>query len=142
MNRMDEMDALKDQDWSKVCGAVDEGVKAGVQFAFARIHAREKRRRLVMRSLAVAACLALVAGMGSIALRRSTDAPDRVAVSAPEAKVLSNDSIVYAARADACFHLHSACSAAMAEQVELQMITALEFEKKLCDVCGVNVQLP
>lgn len=142
MKRTDELDALKREDWSKVYGAVPEGVNAGVQFAFARIHARERRRRVVMRSLALAACLALVIGMGSLTLFRGADAPDRVAAPAPEAKVLSGDSIVYAARADACFHVHSGCSAAMAEQVELQLVTALEFEKKLCPVCGVNVRLP
>ena len=142
MNRKDEFDALRNEDWAKVYAAVPESVNAGVQFAFARIHAREKRRKYVMRSLACAACLALVIGMGSLVLHRESDGADRIAVSAPEMKALTDESIVYAAMADAYFHVYSACSGAMAEQVELPLVTALEFEKKICPVCGAYVQLP
>ena len=142
MNRMDEFDALKNEDWSNVYGAVPESVNIGVQFAFSRIHAREKRRRQTMRFMALAACLALVIGMGSIVFRREADAPDRIASPEVELRVLAPDSIVHAAMADAYFHIQSNCSGAMAEQVELPLITALEFEKEICPICGANVRLP
>lgn len=142
MNQIHEFDTLKNEDWAQVYGSVPEGVNAGVQFAFARIHAREKRRRRVMRALACAACIALVMGTGSLVLRREADAPDRIASPAAELKVLGEDSVVFAAMADAYFHVHASCKEAMAEQVELQLVTALEFEKELCPVCGANVRLP
>ena len=142
MIQMNEFDALRNEDWSKVYGEVPDGVNAGVQFAFARIRAREKRRRVVLRAVACAACLALVAGMASLSLRRPADAPDRVAAPAPELKLLTDESTVYAAMADAYFHVRSGCSGAMAEQVELPLVTALEFEKEICPVCGADVRLP
>lgn len=142
MNRMDEFDALKNENWGKVYADVPDSVHAGVQFAFMRIRAQEKRRKNAMRVLACAACLALVIGMAALMLGRSADAPDRVAAPNVELRVLKNSDIVYAARADACFHVYGNCSEAMAEQVELQLVTALEFEKELCRVCGAKVQLP
>lgn len=142
MIQMNEFDALRNEDWSNVYGTVPESVNAGVEFAFARIRAREKRRRVALRALACAACFALVVGMASLNLRRPADAPDRVASPAPELKLLTDESIVYAAMADAYFHVRSDCSGAMAEQVELPLITALEFEKEICPVCGADVRLP
>lgn len=142
MKRMDELDVLKNEKWSEVYADVPDSVRAGVQFAFMRIRAREKKRRTALRTLACAACLALVIGAAGLMLGREADAPDRVAAPSVELRTLKSDDTVYAARADACFHVRADCSEAMAEQVELQLITALEFEKKLCPVCGASVTLP
>lgn len=142
MKRMDELDVLKNEKWSEVYADVPDSVQAGVQFAFMRIRAREKKRRTALRALACAACLALVIGAAGFMLGREVDAPDRVAAPSVELRTLKSDDTVYAARADACFHVRADCSEAMAEQVELQLITALEFEKKLCPVCGASVTLP
>ena len=137
-----EIDALRNEKWSGVYGDVPDSVSAGVQFAFARIRALERRKKIIVRVAACAACMAIVLGAGGAVLGGKGDSPDRIAAPVAQAKLLSHDSIVHAARADGCFHVYSGCSAAMAEQVEVQLVTALEFEKKLCPVCGVNVQLP
>lgn len=142
MNRIEDFDALRSQDWSSVYADVPDCVNEGVQLAFARIRAHERRRKNTMRVLACAACLVLVAGVAGITLRREPEAPDRVAAAQLQLRTLAMESVVYAAQADACFHVDSGCSAAMAEQVQLQLVTALEFEKELCPVCGRNVQLP
>ena len=142
MNQMDEHDILRDLDWSGVYADVPESVSAGVQFAFMRIRQREKRRKTALRALSAAACIAMVLAAGSLALKRENDAPDLVAAPRVELTVLSPDSRVYAARADDYFHINPACRAAMAEQVELQLVTALEFHKEKCPVCGAGVRLP
>lgn len=142
MNQMHEQDELRDLDWSGVYADVPESVSAGVQFAFLRIRRREKRRKAVLRGLSAAACIALAVAAGSFALKKSGDAPDLVAAPKVEMQVLSLDSRVYAARADDYFHISPTCRAAMAEQVEMQLVTALEFHKEKCSVCGANVLLP
>ena len=142
MNQMDEHDVLQDLDWSGVYADVPESVSAGVQFAFMRIRRREKRRKTFIRALSAAACIALALAAGSLAFRPESDAPDLVAAPRVELTVLSPDSRVYAAQADDYFHISSSCRAAMAEQVELQLVTALEFHKEKCAVCGADVRLP
>jgi len=142
MSRIDEFDALRNEDWSRVYADVPHCVNEGVQLAFARIRARERRRRATARTLAFAACFVLVFGAAGLMLRRDPDTTDRVAAPQVELRSLNYDSIVYAAQADPYFHINSRCSAAMAEQVKLQLVTALEFQKEICSICGGNVQLP
>lgn len=142
MSRIDEFDALKNENWSQLYAEVPPCVNEGVQLAFARIRARERRRRATVRTLALAACLVLVFGAAGMMLRRDPDTTDRVAAPQVELRSLNYDSNVYAAQADPYFHVHSRCSAAMAEQVKLQLVTALEFQKEICPSCGGNVQLP
>lgn len=142
MNRIDEFDALRSQDWSSVYADVPDCVNEGVQLAFARIRARERRRKTMIRTLACAACLVLVVGAAALTLRREPEAPDRVAAPQVQLRTLTMESTVYAAQADPYFHVDSGCSAAMAEQVQLQLVTAMEFEKEICPNCGRNVQLP
>lgn len=142
MNRMDEHDVLKDLDWSKVYSDVPESVSAGVQFAFLRIRARQKKRRIILRAAALAACLCLAVLAGGMMIQREGDAPDLVAAPRVELRTLSMDDRVYAAQADDYFHIHASCAAAMAEQVDVQLVTALEFGKAKCPICGANVLLP
>lgn len=141
MKRMNEDDALRNEKWADVYADVPQAVQLGVQHAFKRIRAREKMRRRTVRTLACAACLVLIVGATGLFLRPGVDAPDRVAAPNVEFKTLNTHDVVYAAPADVCFHLRPDCSNAMAEQVELQLETALEFQKTLCPVCGINVRL-
>ena len=142
MNRMDEHDVLKDLDWSKVYADVPESVSAGVQYAFLRIRAHQKRRKMILRTVAAAACVCLAVIAGGLMLQREGDAPDLVASPEMELRTLSLSDRVYAAQADDYFHIHASCSAAMAEQVDVQLVTALEFGKLKCDICGADVLLP
>lgn len=143
MKRMNDGDALKNAGWTEAYADVPENVQLGVQQAFLQIRVRERRRRNALRGLACAACFACVAvgALLGLNLHAGQDVPDHVAEPAVQLRSLAPDDIVYAARADACFHVRSDCSEAMAEQVELQLQTALEFEKTLCPVCGAYVQL-
>lgn len=143
MNRTDEFDALKAMDWSGVYGDVPRSVNDGVQIAFARIRARERRRRQSVRMLSLAACLCIALGAGALVLGRDkAEAPDRVAAPAAEIRALAKDAIVHASKEDPCFHIRKDCSEIAGEAVELQLMTALEFEKRLCAVCGEDVRLP
>lgn len=142
MSRIDQFDDLRNENWSQVYGDVPDCVNEGVQLAFARIRIHERRRKNAVRTLAMAACFVLVFGAAGLMLRRDPDSTDRVAAPQVELRTLSYDSSVYAAQADPYFHVHERCSGAMAEQVKLQLVTALEFQKEICPSCGANVQLP
>ena len=95
-----------------------------------------------LRALACAAGLALIVGVAGLTLGREKDMTDRVAAPSASLRTLREDEIVSSAAADACFHLRKDCSRAEADQVALQLVTALEFEKELCPACGGNVLLP
>lgn len=142
MNRMDEFDALRGEDWSKVYRDVPQSVNEGVQLAFARIHARERRRRQTLRFASMAACLCLLAGAGALVLGRGGNSTDHVASPSVAAQLLSRDSIVYASLDDACFHVHENCGEILDGAVQLQLVTALEFEKRACPACAANILLP
>lgn len=141
MKQMNETDALRNAKWEDVYADVPPSVDLGVQLAFARIRIQERRRRALKRTLACAACLAVIAGAAGLALRPRAEAPDRVTAPGVELRTLCDGDIVYAARADEYYHVRPDCGSAMAEQVELQLETAREFQKKLCPVCGANVRV-
>lgn len=143
MNRMDEMDALRKENWGEVYREVPQSVNDGVQLAFARIRAHERRRKQIYRAVSVAACLCVALGVGAVALKgRGSDAPDRVAAPVVQMRLLARDEIVYACKEDACFHLKADCAQRRGDLVELLLETALEFEKELCPACGAGVELP
>lgn len=143
MNRIEEFDSLRNEEWDKVYADVPPSVNEGVQLAFERIRAYERRRKQGLRLISIAACLCVVLGVGAVALRSApAKAPDRVAAPISESRILARDEIVYASKEDACFHVRGDCPKAQGENVELQLMTALEFEKKLCDECGAGVGLP
>lgn len=141
MNQKDKQDFLKDLDWFGVYADVPDSVSAGAQYAFLRIRQREKRRRFVIRSLSAAACIVLMLCVGVFALRSPGKAPDIVAAPEISVEMLEPGDTVYAAQADDYFHIRTDCSSAMAEQVRLQLVTALEFDKEKCPVCGAGVYL-
>lgn len=143
MNRIDEFDALRREDWGEVYADVPQTVNEGVQLAFERIRAYERRRKQGLRLISIAACLCVVLGVGAVALRSNpVKAPDRVAAPLTDVYILARDETVYASKADACFHVKADCAKAQGETVELQLMTALEFEKNLCAECGAGVALP
>lgn len=142
MDQRNESDVLKGEKWDGLYADVPDAVVAGMEAAFARIHRRERRGRFALRALACAAGLALIVGVAGLTLGREKDMTDRVAAPSASLRTLREDEIVYSAPADACFHLRKDCSRAEADQVALQLVTALEFEKQLCPACGGNVLLP
>jgi len=143
MKQIEEFDALRKENWDGVYADVPQSVHEGVQLAFARIHARERRRKQTFRLISMAACLCVVLGVGAVALRRGpADAPDRVAAPITQSRILARDEIVHASMQDACFHVRPDCEEIQGETVELQLMTALEFEKSLCPECGAGVGLP
>lgn len=142
MDQRNERDVLEDESWAGLYADVPDAVMAGLEASLARIHRREKRGRFALRALACAAGLALIVGVAGLTLGREKDMTDRVAAPGASLRTLREDEIVYSARTDECFHLRKDCSRAEADQVALQLITALEFEKQLCPACGANVLLP
>ena len=143
MNRIEEFDAMRNENWDGVYADVPQSVNEGVHLAFERIRAHERRRKQTFRLISMAACLCVVLGVGAVALRRGpADAPDRVAAPITETRILARDELVHASKEDGCFHVRPDCEKALGETVELQLMTALEFEKSLCPACGAGVGLP
>ena len=136
--RGNDRDALRELDWSKVYAPVPGAVDDGVRVAFLRIRQRGLHRRRALKWAVCAACLVLCAG-AALMFRSESRAPDRVVPLAPEAVRLDADSVVYASRADACFHVKPDCERIEGEIVALKLVTAREFEKALCPACGANV---
>ena len=139
--RRDERDELFALDWSKVYANVPGAVDDGVRVAFLRIRERRRKRMRMLRLTACAACLLVMAGAAGLMLRGGQSAPDRVVPLAPEAIQLTGDSEVYASRGDDCFHVRPECPRAEGEPVALKLVTAKEFEKTLCPVCGSGVAI-
>lgn len=142
MNQRNETDVLKGEDWDGLYADVPDAVVAGVEASLARIHRRERRARFALRAMACAAGLALIVGVAGLTLGRGKDTMDRVAAPGASLRTLREDEIVYSAPADDCFHLRKNCSRAEGDQLALQLVTALEFEKALCPACGADVVLP
>lgn len=139
MKQTDDRDALRERDWKGVWARTPDCVTDGMHAAFDRIHARELRRRQVRKIALCAACVVLALGMAAYGVRaRMNDRLDHVAQPQIEALVLTQDSEVFAANADPCFHIRADCPKAGDGCVALKLISALEFEKTLCPVCGAN----
>ena len=138
-----EMDPLRSENWAGVYADVPEEVSAGVKLAYMRIRRYEMRKKRIMRAAAIAACAVLAVGVCSFSLsgRKTVDPPDYVASPAVETTVLTLSNTVYTSNSDACFHVYASCPHAGERSVDLQLVTALEFQKILCETCGVNVQI-
>ena len=137
--RRDERDELFALDWSKVYANVPGAVDDGVRIAFMRIRESRRRRLRTLRIAACAACAVIAVGAAALLLRGGGSAPDRVVPLAPEAVTLTDDSVVYASREDAHFHLKADCARAEGETVALKYVTAREFEKTACSACGASI---
>ena len=138
-----QMDPLRSENWAGVYKDVPEEVDAAVKLAFMRIRRHELRRKRMIRSLSLAACAVLAVGVCAVSLgnKKPADTPDRVAAPVQEITTLSLDDTVYSSNDDACFHVYESCSHAGEKTVKIQLVTALEFEKTLCETCGANVQI-
>lgn len=138
-----QMDPLRSENWAGVYQNVPKEVDAAVKLAFVRIRRHEQRKKRMIRTLSLAACTVLAVGVCAVSLRGRTvpDTPDRVAAPVKEITILSLNDTVYSSNDDACFHVYENCSHAGGKTVKLQLVTALEFEKTLCETCGANVQI-
>ena len=127
MKQTDDRDALRERDWKSVWARTPDCVTDGMHAAFDRIHARELRRRQARRIALCAACAVLALGMAAYGVRaRMNDRLDHVAQPKIEALVLTQDSEVFAANADPCFHIRADCPKAGGGCVALKLISALE----------------
>lgn len=142
-DKIREMDPLRSENWADVYQAVPDEVNVGVKLAFMRIRRREMRRKRMVRALAIAACAVLAVGVAGLSLggRKTVDTPDRVSTPVQEITLLRQSDTVYTSNGDACFHVYASCPHAKGNAVQLQLVTAMEFEKTLCKTCGANVQL-
>lgn len=138
-----QMDPLRSENWAGIYADVPEEVNAAVRLAYLRIRRHEQRKKRMIRTLSFAACAVLAVGVCAAGLngRKTADTPDRVASPVQEITVLQQTDTVYTSNDDPCFHVYASCSHAREKTVELQLVTALEFEKTLCETCGANVEI-
>jgi len=142
-NNIREMDPLRGENWAGVYADVPGEVNAGVQLAFMRIRRHELRKKRAARAVAIAACAVLAVGVCGVSLRgrQTVDQLDNVASPVVEMVTLKQTDTVYSSNDDPFFHVHAACPHAGENAVDLQLVTALEFEKTLCETCGANVRI-
>lgn len=122
---------IENENWQAVYSDIPDCVQFAAYSALRRIQLRKKRRRKFAAIGAAAACLAVTAAV----LFAKLDVPDRTAVTAKPVIVLTAESVVFASEDDPLFHIDRSCSD---HSVELPLITALEFDKTLCPVCGAR----
>lgn len=140
MIQNEKKDPLRNLDWSAVYGNVPEDFEPSVRVAFQRIRSAEKRRKNVIRFAACAAAVAVIACIGAWQVGKREFAPDHVDVVLAAPDILTPDAAVFATKDDPCFHIDPACPKTIKNEVQLQLVTALEFEKTPCPDCCVNVQ--
>ncbi|MDO4371927.1 MAG: hypothetical protein Q4D43_11415 [Clostridia bacterium] len=121
---------IENQDWQNLYADIPDCVHIAADSALNRIHARKRRRTGFAAIAAAAACLAITA---AVLLTQPNAAPDQTAVESKPVIVLTAQSIVFASKDDPYFHIDRSCAE---HSVELPLITALEFEKTLCPICG------
>lgn len=121
---------IENQDWQSLYADVPDCVRFAADSALHAIRTRKKQRSGLAAIAAIAACLAITA---VVLLIRPDALPDHTAVESKPAIVLTAQSIVFASKDDPYFHIDRSCAE---HSVELPLITALEFDKTLCPVCG------
>ena len=121
---------IENQDWQSLYADIPDCVHIAADSALHSIRARKKRRTGPAAIAAAAACLVVTA---AALLTNLNAAPDQTAVESKPIIVLTAQSIVFASKDDPYFHIDRSCSE---HSVELPLVTALEFEKTLCPVCG------
>lgn len=144
-------DRLARENWDKVYAGMPGCMETAMHEAFGRIHAHRRQRRVWQYAAACAACVLLVLGIAGWTVKPGQRAMDRVmappvempaATQAPapeeELPMLTPQSIVYASKVDAYFHIQAECAQSADNNVELQLITAREFAKLPCSACGAD----
>ena len=140
MIQNEKRDPLRDLNWASVYSDVPEDFDPAVRIAFQRIRIYERHKKNIIRFAACAAAVAVFAGVGLWQMGRREIAPDQVNVVLASPTVITLDTPVFSTKDDPCLHVDAACPEAIENEVELPLITALEFEKTPCPGCCVNVQ--
>ena len=135
-----QKDPLRDLNWASVYSDVPEDFDPAVRLAFQRIRSHERRKKNIIRFTACAAALAVFAGIGLWQIGKRETAPDRVGIVLAAPTVITPDTHVFSTKDDPCFHVDAACPKTIENEVEIQLLTALEFEKTPCPDCCINVQ--
>ena len=135
-----QKDPLQDLNWASVFSDVPEDFDPAVRLAFQRIRTHERRKKNIIRFTACAAALAVFAGFGLWQMGKREIAPDHVDVVLAAPTVVTLDTPVFSTKADPYLHVDASCPKTIENEVEIQLLTALEFEKTPCPDCCVNVQ--
>ena len=135
-----QKDPLRDLNWASVYSDIPEDFDPAVRLAFQRIRTHEKHKKNIIRFTACAAALAVFAGIGLWQMGKREVAPDHVDVVLAAPTIITPDTPVFSTRHDPYLHVDAACPKTIENEVELQLLTALEFEKTPCPDCCVNVQ--
>ena len=140
MIQNENKDPLRDLNWSAVYGSVPDDFDPAVRLALQRVRLYEKRKKNLIRFTACAAAVAVCAGIGVWQLGRREIAPDQVDVVLAAPTVIAMDTPVLATKDDPYLHIDAACPKTIENEVEIQLVTALEFEKTPCPDCCANAE--
>jgi len=140
MIQNEKKDPLRDLNWSAVYGNVPEDFEPSVRAAFQRIRIAERRRKNVIRFAACAAAVAVFACIGLWQMGKREFAPDQANVVLAAPTIITMDTPVFSTKDDPYLHLETACPKTIKNEVELKLVTALEFEKSPCPDCCAHVQ--
>ena len=140
MSQNKQKDPLRDLNWASVYSDVPEDFDPAVRLAFQRIRVHERRKKNIIRITACAAALAVCAGIGAWQLGRREIAPDHVDVVLAAPEIIAMDAPVFSTMDDPHLHIDAGCPQMIENEVELQLQTALEFEKTPCPVCCANAE--
>lgn len=139
MIQNEKRDPLRNLNWASVYSEVPEDIDPAIRIAFQRIRSHERRKKNIIRFTACAAAVALFAGVGLWQMGKREIAPDQVNVVLASPTVVTSTSTVFATRNDPYLHVYLSCPKTIENEVELQLVTALEFEKTPCPDCCANV---
>ena len=140
MIQNEKRDPLRDLNWASVYSDVPEDFDPAVRIAFQRIRSHERRKKNIIRFTACAAAAAVFAGVGLWQMGKREVAPDQVNVVLASPTIVTRNTPVFSTKDDPYLHVDAACPNTIENEVELQLVTALEFEKTPCPDCCVNVQ--
>ena len=140
MIQNEKRDPLRDLNWSAVYSDVPEDFEPAIRFSFQRIRSHERRKKNIIRIAACAAAVAVFAGLGLRQMSKREIAPDHVDVVLAAPTVITAHTPVFSTLDDPHLHIDSACPKTIDNEVEIQLITALEFEKTPCPDCCANAK--
>ena len=139
MNDMRESeDRLRRLDFDSIFPETPESVHEAVVRAGVQIRRRQRARAARLRlALAAAAVLVVAAGVAAALWRLAPQRSDNVTAAPVEAEY-ENSTLteVYSTKEDPCYHRDPSCPEIIGDAVALPLITAREFDKQPCRVCG------
>ena len=140
MIQNEKRDPLRDLNWASVYADVPEDFDPSVRLAFQRIRIHERRKKHIIRFSACAAAAVLCIGFGAWQLTKREVAPDQVSPVLAAPTVVTLNTPVFSTKDDPCLHVDAACPNTIENEVQIQLVTALEFDKTPCSACCANVQ--